>query len=184
MLPVAVEMLPEGYRRLEYLESTGTQWIQTDIFPQEYLEAEFDSQFTQINGNRQLFGLAASFLYIGIEANGKWQFFVDDADLLRHIFRITIERSTGKKSWFISGVNEYVNNGSTAVDRLLRLIPFSLDSGAFSCHLRCYSAKLYGDGELVCNLIPCLDAKGKPCMFDTVSCKPFYNGGTGQFLYG
>ena len=30
----------------------------------------------------------------------------------------------------------------------------------------------------------CLDKNGKPCMFDTVSKKPFYNQGTGEFLYG
>ena len=36
----------------------------------------------------------------------------------------------------------------------------------------------------VLNLIPCLDSDNKPCMYDTVSKKTFYNNGTGEFLYG
>ncbi len=38
--------------------------------------------------------------------------------------------------------------------------------------------------ELIMNLLPCLDKNGKPCMYDNVSKKPFYNEGTGEFLYG
>lgn len=37
--------------------------------------------------------------------------------------------------------------------------------------------------RIVYDLVPCLDAVGAPCMFDMVSCKPFYNSGTGDFLY-
>ena len=177
--------LPMTYTRLEYLESTGTQWFQTDNFPQEYLEAEFDSQFTQINGNRQLFGMSAQTSYMGIKDNGNWEFFNKSADLLRHIFRCTIERSSGIKTWSISDVGEALStNGSTAIGINLRLCPFSLGSGLYTCHLRCYGAKMYGDVELVCNLIPALDNTGTPCMFDTVTRTTFRNNGSGDFIIG
>ena len=39
------------------------------------------------------------------------------------------------------------------------------------------------NGEVKHNLISCLDPTGTPCMFDTVTQKPFYNSGTGDFLY-
>ena len=40
------------------------------------------------------------------------------------------------------------------------------------------------EGVLQLNFIPALDPDGNPCMYDTVSQKPFYNMGTGQdFLY-
>lgn len=40
------------------------------------------------------------------------------------------------------------------------------------------------DGEtLLMRLIPAIDNTGAPCMFDTVTKTPFYNSGTGDFLY-
>lgn len=41
-----------------------------------------------------------------------------------------------------------------------------------------------GSGKIVLDLIPCLDTKGTPCMFDRIANKTFYNKGTGEFLYG
>lgn len=43
-----------------------------------------------------------------------------------------------------------------------------------------FSAKL-ASGEV--NFIPAIDPTGAPCMFDLVSRKPFYNAGTGDFIY-
>ena len=38
-------------------------------------------------------------------------------------------------------------------------------------------------GAYTLNLIPALDRNGTPCMYDTVSKQTFYNVGTGKFLY-
>lgn len=43
--------------------------------------------------------------------------------------------------------------------------------------------KLWLNNEIVHHLIPALDSTGAPCMYDLVSKKPFYNSGTGDFLY-
>ena len=39
------------------------------------------------------------------------------------------------------------------------------------------------NGNVIHNLVPCIDADGVPCMYDTVSKQSFYNQGTGEFLY-
>lgn len=49
---------------------------------------------------------------------------------------------------------------------------------------RYFSGRIYGfylEGQI--NLIPALDRNDTPCMYDTVSKKPFYNAGSGEFLY-
>ena len=43
--------------------------------------------------------------------------------------------------------------------------------------------KVWINDRLVYDLVPCLDAVGAPCMFDTVSRSSYYNSGTGDFLY-
>ena len=47
-----------------------------------------------------------------------------------------------------------------------------------------YYFKIYDNNELVRNFIPGLDPNGTPCLYDTVLKIPFYNSGTGEFLYG
>ena len=42
---------------------------------------------------------------------------------------------------------------------------------------------IYKNNSLVLNLLSALDPNGRPCMYDTVSGQPFYNAGTGEFLY-
>lgn len=46
-----------------------------------------------------------------------------------------------------------------------------------------FSFSILTNSELRLNLIPCLDQNGKPCMYDTVAKKFYYNKGAGTFLY-
>lgn len=41
-LSLALSILPSGYTELEYLQSSGTQYIATDISPNQYLKTELD----------------------------------------------------------------------------------------------------------------------------------------------
>lgn len=43
--------------------------------------------------------------------------------------------------------------------------------------------KLFHNGKLIFSLLPAIDHTGAPCMFDLITRKPFYNSGTGDFLY-
>lgn len=56
----------------------------------------------------------------------------------------------------------------------------------FDCYCICkvYSSKISKNGRLARNFIPALDPTGRPCMFDLVTRRPFYNQGTGEFIYG
>lgn len=46
-----------------------------------------------------------------------------------------------------------------------------------------YSARFSKGQNLSADFIPALDPTGAPCMFDIISQEPFYNEGTGDFLY-
>lgn len=65
---------------------------------------------------------------------------------------------------------------------------FQINTGVYSSPANFY-ARLY-KLNISCprhgvnmKMIPCLDETGAPCMFDTVGKQPFYNQGTGDFLY-
>ena len=46
-----------------------------------------------------------------------------------------------------------------------------------------WSFNILKNNSPVLKFIPCLDPTGAPCMYDLVSRQPFYNQGTGDFLY-
>lgn len=194
MLPVAVEMLPEGYRRLEYLESTGTQWIDTGIklSNESEVTCEFETPSTfniqgEIFGSRTI-GAGNSFLC--------WYYANADAQLRCDFESVTRYVTTSEPN------KRYkITQSKTGVLYNDKLYPYYANGNAFetptSCPLfavwnntqttkgrsRIYSFSISRNNQLQLNFIPCLDNKGRPCMFDTVSCKPFYNVGDGEFLY-
>lgn len=47
-----------------------------------------------------------------------------------------------------------------------------------------YYAKIYDGDNLVRDFLPCLDADGKPCFYDLIGRKPYYNQGSGSFTWG
>ena len=49
--------------------------------------------------------------------------------------------------------------------------------------MRLYALKLYVDGDLVRDYIPVLDTNNRPCLYDKVEDKFYYNEGSGEFLY-
>lgn len=47
-----------------------------------------------------------------------------------------------------------------------------------------YYVKIYDGENLVRDFLPCLDADGKPCFYDLIGRKPYYNQGSGSFTWG
>ena len=46
-----------------------------------------------------------------------------------------------------------------------------------------YEAAISQGESIAMRFVPCLDPEGAPCMFDIISQEPFYNDGAGDFLY-
>ena len=176
--------LPTGYRLCKYLESTGTQTINTGLTPVYGDEINVIAYRTS-NANSMLY------------ASGT----------------VTITSSTGKFycRYFTSTKSDAieVSQGNFPADAQYHHIMLSRDGfyadGNFVRELTGERAKAstliifrgtssYGklrikrfyitrNGAYTLNLIPSLDRNGTPCMYDTVSKKTFYNAGTGEFLY-
>ena len=49
---------------------------------------------------------------------------------------------------------------------------------------RIYYCKIYDNDTLARDYIPVIDSSERPCLFDKVEKKCYYNQGTGEFLWG
>ena len=200
-------ILPEGYTRCEYLESTGTQCIDTEFVPKINakleMELKFDGDFQAIEGNANVFGVrdtqSVFSLNFGEGARQKnilfcWcEYISKDGNRIRSLTITDDIRLNRNKIVFQSekiiyenlsanmATRNSENDDSLAIFGTKRngvYYPFK----AYNMYL--YSCKLYNGEELERNLIPCLDINDTPCMYDTVSGKTFYNQGTGEFIAG
>lgn len=199
--------LPPGYRECEYIESTGTQWIETEVpaqinvklqgkiqFPDWYYDDYFaslrvhggDARYYLLNINRGSSkgnGFACT-KYI-------WTYVSTNVSNEGVSVPVEFESYIGDTSCYIKVDSRmYENNNVRAgvpTNKTIPLFGGKLDNSdvvnAFSPRTRLWYARLLVNDVLVRDFIPCLDYDGIPCMYDTISGKTFYNQGTGTFNY-
>lgn len=178
---------------IEYIESTGTQYIDTGIKPTPGTVWAVEMEYKELtdgknisNGmivknqdgtyNRFYFGMATSRSYqVGIGTAYRGEAVNDCRSFELH--------GTGKG---------YVNSTEIQLEEVdadtalpLRLFARNSNVDAISrvrVKARLYGATMRENGELVQDLRPCRDEDGVPCLYDTVTNEYFYNKGTGDFL--
>lgn len=190
--------LPSGYTKLNYLEKDGnSQYINTGIIPQPEWTYEFDferiGRLSYLCGSDLAYNQGAFNISIDLNYNAGLRTVnfgtFNTSGILPQINERMIITKTPNK--FIIG-SKIFNIEIGTVKAKYPLVIFTTNRNGqpqiSEAWLQQY--RLYGfiiknaNDELIMNLLPCLDKNGKPCMFDTVSKKPFYNQGTGEFLYG
>ena len=194
--------LPAGYRRCDYLESTGTQFIDTLFRPNPAntkIEFEFTS-FVRLIGTRGLIGTRRKADYFDKESFNMFQCVSNGTSIRIDIINGKTYTPTllERTKCIIDGVNRIIKfndtvfenetfnlNGGMRTNDTFKI--FNFDTGGSitfdGAIIRFHSFSMLEDGIPVVDFVPCLDSSGIPCMYDTVSKKPFYNQGTGEFLY-
>ena len=199
--------LPSGYKKVEYLKNTGTQYIDTKFIPSKdsklEIELKFEGDFKASDTNTAFFGVSDAeskfsmnfggassqydTLFCWCEARSKDSYKIYSLSINGEI------RTNKNKIIFSSGKVTYANRSADMATKISDNIDSLIIFGArymskiysFNAYyMYLYSCKLYSGDILLRDLIPCLDSDNKPCMYDTVSKKTFYNNGTGEFLYG
>lgn len=185
-------IMPMPYdSKVEYLESTGTQWIDTGIYGSNNSKLELDEQILELGASKAVFGCYATNnnLYIyqaGGNNSGKWQLGfgynanVGTTDTNRHSF--VFDNFDIKIDGTIIFSHTPKNFATPQT-----LLMFNMFNGAgeiySSTRMRVFSCKLYNSNTLVRDFIP-VRKNGIGYMYDRVSGRLFGNSGTGQFILG
>ena len=193
--------LPGAYRLVEYLESSGTQYIDISSIEKPYA---FDVLAMIINARTNGAMLTGFSLWNDSSATCIWQSSVyigvsRKRDSQAHSALANAPDMLNKKLRFICSTQNAILIDADANTEIARntdivsdLLPFpvnlfhGMSNGAYKSRYipaRVYSAKWYLNNTKVFDLIPCVrKADNKPGMYDTVT-KTFYtNTGTGEFI--
>ena len=187
---VAGPLLPDGYTQLEYIQSSGSQYINTGFKPNQDTKISITVDFplsgtawlyggrTSANsnslgflcesGSRYRFDYASSTNALTVKPTGK---FTIDSDKNKCYINGELV-FTATYTTFTSPVNMYIfnnnNNGSL--------------SGGSSAKL--YNCSIYDNGVLIRSFIPCKNASGTVGLYDSVNNQFYQNAGTGTFIAG
>ena len=186
-------LLPDGYVLCDYLESTGTQYIDTGYIPtiNTDIKTRASSQynagsipvalFGYLSGSNQYNRYAIQYhkdmVYV---AKGKTEGTISAIDYTK-----MCDIETQGSKYIYDGNVISVAPLDFSVSNKLSIVLFARQTTNVNRHSKSKIEffKIYEKGVLVQNLIPCLDNTGTPCMYDTVSGKTFYNKGTGEFKW-
>ena len=184
-------------KRIEYLGSTGTQWIDTEYKPNDNTRMKITYIFTGTYGN--IFGTRNS------TNNAAFSIaYQPSQNALLLDYGSERDQSITKAPWSNTLIAVDFNKNILYMDNLSTGITYTKTFTIQTFHAnynqilfgfnnlgiiapalaRIYSCKLYDNDVLVRDFIPVLDKDGVPCMYDLVEGKFYYNAGTGQFIAG
>ena len=183
------------YTRVEYLESTGTQYIDTIVGStmfKIYIDGNFmnitQTQYIigayywngNVNSNYRLLGISDEKFLAQIGAGGTEKKVID-ADIARHLFALDLYSKTVS----IDNMKYDLDYSNKEIQYNLHLFCRIGTNGLSNfAQFRLYSAKIYDNDTLVRDYIPVIDSSERPCLFDKVNRECYYNQGTGEFLWG
>lgn len=187
-------LLPEGYTELEYIASTGTQYIDTGFKPNQDTRVVMDVWMTEENtlAANDFFGArtSASSKAFAVQRNtstDKFQHFYnngyDDLSFGDHTIRQIIEMNKN-----VLSINETTHErtySSFQCDYSLYLFAVNNAGVAqFFSNIKVFSCKIYDNDVLIRDYIPCINPSGVIGLYDKIN-KTFYgNAGTGNFIAG
>ena len=181
-----VRGLPEGYTRLQYLESTGTQLINTGVGYNASktitLMLTIQSDYYSTSNHLALGFGGSTGQWFGVNS-GKWTIGsggVSTVVASNKTSNIEI-KWTGGKEYLKIGANSIGSRSTTSNSNTLQLFGRA-GSGVFSGKI--YFAQIFVDGVLVKDLIPAKNSSNVLGMYDTVSKTFFTNVGSGTFTAG
>lgn len=180
------------YRRLQYIASTGTQYIDTGVKPDfaggDSIEISFYSAAYTSGLAPCIFGSRES----GVR-NGVYCLPINltaaDSDGYNSV---SIPLTEGNHDLTVNNTEILADGSSSTMPRRvtcgLPIYLFALNNygtGTYGIYsgMRLYDWKYYRAGTLAQHLVPAMDRRGVPCLYDTVTRTLKYNAGTGTFNY-
>lgn len=190
-----VHNLPDIYQEVEYLESTGTQYIDTGVVLTNLHAVEIDYQLTstQQTNRRGLYGIlstnaASRFGSLFSPTNYQlehgygltntyWQQGLPDTN--RHLLK------QDKNITYMDGVAIHTFNEATFTTTGNALLGNFNYTNYIPALAKYYESKWWNDGVLIRDFIPCYrKSDDKPGYYDIVNNTFYTNAGTGEFVLG
>lgn len=186
------EDLPDGYLELEYIESSGTQYIDTGFKPNQ--NTKIIMEFAMVDGasDYALFGSqdsATVSMYRVLNRGSTFKVTFGASALDFRDYGVTPTQKTklefGKGSIRIGDMLDDFNDQTFQGGYSCMLFAASNGSSvSWKAKMRLYSCQIYDNDFLIRNFMPCKNESDVVGLYDIVNKKFYTNAGTGAFVAG
>ena len=195
--------LPSGYKQLEYIESSGTQRIDTGVVPVASTQrivlslkivtlGNANRFIGSFNGSLRSFTAQTSGRNFGV-GQGSLDIFPSGLPQIAANTKYEMDLSAGDGQYDYTINNSRVTgtySGSRANGTAMSLFAMYYSAGTMTSEwyyegkMQIYSCQIYTGTTLVRNFVPCKNASGAVGLYDTVEGQFYANAGTGTFAAG
>ena len=192
-------LLPNEYTALEYIESTGTQYIDTDFKPKTTSRIQMRALPTKtVSAYTAFFGCRTD---SSPTASDSFSFAATTATTIRSDYFGTNQSTTvstilsdtiiDKKQNILTAYGQTITNKAKTSEQSStnNLTIFALNAASkneisYYISMKLYYCKIWDNGSLVHNLIPAKNSSGTLGLYDAVNNVFYTNAGTGTFTAG
>ncbi len=192
--------LPEGYAEVEYIQSSGTQKIDTGQKPFANIIITIDFSPMEDGSSVQK---NAFYSYYYYSANSFWRFsltwkndglwlYCGNASAANKTLsadntarRMIVAVDGFNKKAFVDGEPvASLSSANTTFSTNMPTIKLLGDSGTNLIAAKLYSCKIENSAGILLDFVPCIDPTGAVGLYDLVGGKFYGNAGTGAFIAG
>lgn len=189
-----ISRLPQGYQEVEYIESSGTQYIDTGYKPtSNNLRIACEFEYTADHSASSVFGSESSGKY-SIVPYGAPAFYVGSSTqllaqttALNTKYALDAHANAGTLTVSLNGITNSASYSGSILTTVNIGIFCNIIAGVAKqfCSMRLYAMSIYDNGELVRNFVPCYRNSGHTVGLYDLSNNVFYtNAGSGIFAVG
>ena len=186
--------LPDGYTELTYIQSSGTQYINTGFAPKATTRTVMKANVTDVSGWSAFFGArdstsqSASRAYLAA-ASSSTQYRSDYfGSALSINVNTTVKMTTVDKNKNVCTFNDdTITNTSSVASASANMFLLALNNAGFANYFlkaKLYSCDIYDNDVLIRSFVPCKNPSGVVGMYDMVNNVFYQNAGTGTFTAG
>lgn len=195
--------LPDGFTAVEYIQTSGSQRIDTGVKSSASVGLSADFCFVDTRSNQNLaqaysepehYQLLVLMISSWGSPDGAVWFvcgyldtmqYLKKADTDRHVYHFNAD---GQYTVEMDGIQyKKADPSKTTFPADARNLYFFARNSPFVdgyARMKLYSCAMYDGGRKIRDFKPCLDADGVPCLYDLISKTAFYNQGSGSFTWG
>ena len=189
------QILPDGYTQVDYIESSGNQYIDTGVNADTNLRVVLDMAYTNPTGPNQnvgaiklVSGLGNARYHLLTGANSTVALWVNDSnnvlgtiDTNRHYYDLDVPN--GKAIFDSTTINIPTNINDSGLN--FWLFGRNSTSTIYLSKVKQWTCKMYYSNVLVRDFIPCYrNSDNEVGLYDLVNNVFYTNEGTGTFTYG
>lgn len=192
--------LPTGYTQLAYIQSSGTQYIDTGVSTPEGFRITCDVALTSMsNSLNMLFGSHDTSdpyyrNYLAASSAGIWEMGAYGTSRFGSVatntrYEIDVCTISGSLSCAVNGVAQSVDTGiaesTVRSSRTVYLFGLNYTGGLLPASMKLYGLQMYlgaNKENLVRDFVPCINASGEVGLYDLVGKKFYGNAGTDVFI--